>query len=527
MFFRLVSSLAAIVVFCFVSSDLYAAGLCTDPVETVSGMVQGMDDEQTATCSWKGVPYAAPPVGELRWASPKPHPKWEGTKETTEFGDRCMQKGILELLNSDPKSMMSEDCLYLNIYRPKKSGQFPVMVWIHGGGYTGGTGKSYRGDMLAESGDIVVVTINYRLAVFGFFPHPDLKNAGPDSAAGGQGSLDQVMALKWVHENIENFGGDPENVTIFGESAGGWSVCTMVATPLAKGYFQKAILQSGGCKISRDQNEGFEYTMEIAKKMGCKSGDIECLRALPAKKVNSKSPQGAMGTDYIPHHDGHLLVSAPLDMIRGGNYNKVLFMAGSNRDEFGMMAKFKPKLRHTRPKKYEKRLEEIYNLSPEQASELASHYPLTDFDQKPVNAFVRMSAESSLGCPTYLGLVAASEKEPPAYLYRFDYDDQKYGKYMGSFHALEIPFVFGSLEDIFGLKLINEKNIDSAQEMSRIVQSYWVNFAKTGNPNGPDLPEWPEFEKESSMIMILDNNTRAEKTNMYEKCSLWEEASKR
>jgi para-nitrobenzyl esterase len=332
-----------------------------------------------------------------------------------------------------------------------------------------------------------------------------------------------VAALKWVHENIENFGGDPDNITIFGESAGGWSVCTMLATPLNKGLFHRAILESGGCEVSRDLEEGYSYTREIAKDLGCEPDDMECLRALPAEKVLKKAPQGDMGVDYIPHHDGYLLVDTPLEMIRVGNYNKADFMAGSNRDEFGKAAKLNPQLYHTRPAQYKKRLKKARGFSEEEAARLVELYPLDKFGNRPVEAFVRMNADNGLGCGTYQGLLDAARQQDGTYLYRFDYDGQKYGKYMGSFHALEIPFVFGYLDDVYGFKMFNEKNIGEARELSHVVQGYWVNFAKTGDPNGPGLPEWPEFDPDDQKVQILDTHTRTESADeIAARCEFWD-----
>lgn len=172
-----------------VSSAAGAGENCEEPIETTAGKVRGTTETETATCGWRGIPFAAPPVGDLRFRSPEPYPPWDGVRQASEFGDRCMQKGIMDREN--PDATESEDCLYLNVWRPAKSGRFPVMFWIHGGGYTGGSANGYRGDLLAESGDVVVVTINYRLNVFGFLPHPALRDNDPNRATGGQGSLEE------------------------------------------------------------------------------------------------------------------------------------------------------------------------------------------------------------------------------------------------------------------------------------------------------------------------------------------------
>ncbi len=535
---RIVRSFAVTLLFVSalcLSGPLAAEEFCTEPLETESGLVRGMDDPDTATCVWKGLPFAAPPVGELRWKAPQPHEGWSGVRDATEYGARCMQKGIMELAGIGGEIEMSEDCLYLNIWKPAKSGKFPVMVWVHGGGYYGGTGATYYGGHLSENGDLVVVTINYRLNVFGFFAHPALREEDENGSTGSQGTLDQVAALQWVHDNIENFGGDPGNVTIFGESAGGWSICTLVATPLTRGLFHGAILESGGCDTSRNLEEGYDFARATAEKLGCPPDDIDCLRDLSAKKVLRKGSSGmTRGIDYMPHHDGYTLTGTPLEMIRSGDFNKVPFIAGYNRDEFANALKLLPNLYHTRPKKYEKKLVKTFKFSEDQAREAAELYPLSEFKNRPVVAYGRIFAvDAALGCPTYQGLAAASEKHSDTYLYRYDYDGLKYGKYMGAFHGAEVAFVFGRLESTFGFKLTNEKNIDEVKELSRVIQGYWINFAKTGNPNGPcprgleDLPEWPAYNPESQMLQVLDTSVRAEPAGMDEKCVFLEDYSKK
>ena len=267
------------------------------------------------------------------------------------------------LVRGEARQNMSEDCLYLNVWRPRKSGVFPVMVWIHGGGNimgsggrSGATGLSFDGSRLAEFGDVIVVTINYRLHAFGFLADPALRAEDPNHSAGNYGSLDQVAAIRWVHDNIAKFGGDPEQVTIFGESAGGWSICTMLATPLNQGMFQRAILESGGCTKSEDLEKGYEREKAIAKRVGCTPGDLACLRRAPAEKfLGSLADLYREGMDYGPHHDGYLLTGTPLAMIRAGQSNAVPFLAGSNRNEVDAVLFFRPSLWRARPFQYERR----------------------------------------------------------------------------------------------------------------------------------------------------------------------------
>jgi para-nitrobenzyl esterase len=266
----------------FIPASPRAEASCVEPVETASGLVRGMSDQDTATCVWKGIPYAAPPIGELRWKPPAPSPSWSGVRDATGFSRQCMQApGML----SDRKLGFSEDCLYLNVWTPQKSGTFPVMFWIHGGGLNDGAASipMYFGNKLAQRGDVVLVSINYRLGPFGFYSLREFAEENPHGSSGNYGLLDMVQALEWVRDNVANFGGDPENVTIFGESAGGRSVCSLIACPLAEGLFHKAIIESGGCGAwTMDKcNAGAEL---FADSLGCngpgagRPGGIQDLR---------------------------------------------------------------------------------------------------------------------------------------------------------------------------------------------------------------------------------------------------------
>jgi para-nitrobenzyl esterase len=516
------------IIFC-VSNTALGESLCTEPVETAAGKVRGESDEDTETCRWRGIPYAAPPVGELRWRSPRPHPAWPGVRDANEFGDRCMQKGFAAWLIRENEIEKSEDCLYLNVWRPAKSGSFPVMLWIHGGGYTIGAASDYEPDRLAAGGDVVVVTINYRLNIFGFFAHPALRAEDPNRATGGQAILDMVAALEWVQDNIENFGGDPGNVTIFGESAGGAAVCTLMATPLARGLFHRAILESGGCGGGNELEDGYAFAKATAVKLGCGPEDMDCLRDAPAKKLLDISG-GALGLGgYSPHYDGHLLTGSPLLMIEEGIYNQVPFMVGYNKDEAAGLLKLLPHLRHTRPKKYGKRLEKM-GFSETDAARITELYPLSEFEDRPVEAYGRMFAVDSMSCGEYKAIMAAAGRQDGVYFYQFDFDDHNYGEWLGAFHGLEILFIYDHLEGMYHLNLFNDDNFGPADDLAGVVQGYWVNFAHNGDPNGKnpkdgsDLPQWPEFKTNAPTVQILDTPTRSESAaTIAERCEFWEE----
>ncbi len=512
--------LAAITLLVSISFAAKADDLCSKPVTTRTGQVSGMDDKDSKTCAWLGIPYAAPPAGDNRWRAPQPAVPWSGVRETKAFGRRCMQSGgLMESANSDPSGGMSEDCLFLNIWRPDKPGKFPVMFFIHGGAYVVGSGKDDPGGKLAEFGDVIVITLDYRLGAFGFLATPALREEDPDKMVGSYGSLDQVAAIKWVHDNIANFGGDPSNITIFGQSAGGWSVCTMLATPLAKGLFSKAIIESGGCESTETLDQGYATGAIIAKKVGCKVDDLKCLRAVPAEKLVVSGPGDILkkGFIFFPHEDGYLLTGTPLSMIRSGNFNKVPLMAGSNKEEINAaVTAVRPRLAYALPFQYESRIIRDLNVTKEEAKKVEQAYPLRKYENSPGEAFGYILTDMLLACPTYFGLESFAGQDAPTFYYRFDYRGMNNGSVVGAMHTMEVPLVFNSIGEG------SSKNIDQARELSRIIQSYWTNFAKTGNPNGPDLPVWPRFEPSHQTVQILDTEVRTEQSDSGQRCAPWD-----
>jgi len=494
-----------------ISSTTMADSLCSEPVETNSGLVRGQAETETATCVWRGVPYAAPPVGMLRWKAPQPTPPWSGVRDTTQFGHICMQRG---------GEGMSEDCLYLNIWRPAKSGSFPVIVFIHGGGYHGGSGN-LRGDRLSQAGDVVIVSINYRLNIFGFMAHPKLRKASPHNSTGGYGAMDQAYSLKWVQENIEAFGGDPENVTIFGQSAGGQSICSMIATPLARGMFQRAIFQGGGGQAAYELEQAYEIARGSFEKAGCGFDDIDCMLDMPADGLLAKAAGHiSKAFDYYPCIDGYVLTGTPQEMIEAGDFSRVPVLAGSNLDEFAMAVNLVPKYFFAMPFQYENKIIKGMGATPEEAKRLTELYPLSDFGNRPNRAMARMyAADAALTCPMRSSVAAIVDQGLPAYLFKFEYKGMKYGKVLGSFHGAELPFIFGELDRD---RLYNSHNIEEAQELGRIIQGYWLNFAKTGDPNGEGLPEWKRFDSDEQRIQILDVEVRNVPHPDAEKCDFWD-----
>ncbi len=511
----------------FKTLSAYGQELCSGTVETSSGLVAGVMENNANVCVWRGIPYAEPPVGDLRWKAPQPAKAWTGVRPADKFGDRCVQASGFLSGGSTPGVGMSEDCLNLNIWRPKSPGKYPVMFWIHGGGYYVGAGNDpgYWGDRLAESGNLIVVTINYRLSLLGFMAHPDLRKEDPNNSTGGYGTLDQALALKWVHQNIAQFGGDPDQITIFGQSAGGASICSLIATPLTKGMFSRAIMESGLCELSLDLEDAYQQTRTAIKELGCGGNDLACMRGISAEQIIKKAGGSLLqGFIYMPCHDGYLLTGTPLSMIESGNYNRVALLAGTVLDEFGKAVKLKPKYHYTLPAQYEKKLISAFGMTAEQARTLVSLYPLAEYAGRPVEAMGRMfGADATMQCPTHRGLLGMEESGKALWFYRFDYHGMKYGKYLGSFHTAELPFVFNAFDRSPSKSFYQGMDLDQERELSRVMQGYWTNFAKSGNPNGPGLPEWKAFTSADQRVQILDTSrVENRQAQIQDRCQFWD-----
>ncbi len=489
-----------------------AAGLCRGEVETEEGPVLGKAVEGEDACVWKGVPYAKPPVGELRWRPPEPPEPRAGDYKACEFSDACIQE---EKLTSGGKSKgFSEDCLYLNIWSPAEEGNFPVMYWIHGGGFRTGAGSydMFNGARLAAEQDVVVVTINYRLGPFGFLALPELSKEDPAGSTGAYGIQDQIRGLKWVRDNIENFGGDPENVTIFGQSAGAHSVFFLLASPLAKGLFHRAIPMSGNCDFGITMETALETGEFFAKGVGCDGPDrIECLRDKKPSELFMKSKNQIVdalsGGEYkfFPAVDGHVTPTFPVRMMRRGVYNKVPVMVGHTRDEVRLYIIAFPGF-SLLPRCFvnwviKKTAAPVYD----RVFEL---YSYKEF-KTPSHLLMRVANDAYIA----QGVMAAEAMdEVPVYLYRFDWNETRFPNKLGAFHGIDIPFVFGKFDlgSRIAKLVASRKTFEKAAPMADRVMEYYANFARSGDPNGEGLPDWPAYEKEP-WRMHLDTETGAEK----------------
>jgi para-nitrobenzyl esterase len=521
-FLSLTLLLAAVIGGLFPSS---AAADCPAVTSTASGPIKGVPAETPGACVWKGLPYAAPPVGEARWRRPGPAPKWTEPRVADKFGDKCVQFGLVETPDkAAPKG--AEDCLYLNVWAPAKSGKFPVMVWIHGGGLMSGSGDGilFLGDRLAANQDVVVVTFNYRLGVFGFLAHSAFKQEDPNGSAGNYGMMDQVAVLEWVKKNIAAFNGDPGNVTIFGESAGGWSVCNLIASPAAQGLFHRAIQESGGCNRTLTLASGLAYGESLAATLGCSGPDAgACLRKKPVAEIMKIAPWDPAGesTPFKPHEDGYMLLRPPIDSIRAGQFNPVPFLAGSNRDEYKVLALLDPELPKLTPEQYEARVRKEMGAW---ADRFLAVYPVSAF-ASPTEAYLTLRADRNPGCGAHDPVEALARHKVPVYYYRFDFATMPLSDQLGAFHGLEIPFVFGTLDRGILGQIIGPRTQQIAAPLSSAMQIYWANFARSGDPNGNGLPEWPNYDPEFKLRLVLDATKItpiAEPPEQFKRCELWD-----
>ena len=458
-----------------VFAALPLAAAITDPVRVEQGQLLGIPGSDPDVRVYKGVPFAAPPVGDLRWRAPKPAADWSGVRKADQFSATCMQVPYPggSLYYSAPQPV-SEDCLYLNIWTAAKapSDKRPVMVWIHGGAFTRGSGSTpvYDGENLAKKG-VVVVTVNYRLGIFGFFAHPELTQESEHRSSGDYGILDEIAALQWVQKNIAAFGGDPRSVTIFGESAGSWAVNVLVASPLTKGLFQRAIGESGA---------NFNKMTNLAdlEKTGARAGSIQELRAKSAEDVMKTA--GAFSVNV----DGWLLPTDVMTIFEKGRQNDVPILIGSNADEGTafMPAKITVvAMQATARQRFGAK-----------ADQLAQIYPAaTDDEAWKASAALMRDTTFGLQMRTWARMQAKTG-QAPAYLYYFNHVPPG-AEHYGAYHASEISYVFGT----------GHNWQDADRKLSGLMSSYWVNFATTGNPNGKDLPVWPNYDENKDVALGL------------------------
>lgn len=477
------------------------------PVGTTDGLVSGVPGAVKGVTAFKGIPFGAAPVGTLRWKAPQPVQPWTGVRAADRYGDVCMQPhgvGRLNVTVDLPDSPpMSEDCLYLNVWTPAKGGggKLPVMVWIFGGAYSEGGGSSphNQGDQLAAKG-VVLVNFNYRLGPLGFLAHPELTAESGHNASGNYALMDSITVLKWVKANIAAFGGDPDNVTIFGESAGAAMVGGLVGSPEAKGLFHRAISESGawmGLGIAKmvPREAAEAQTVKAAEKLGLKS--LADLRAMSAEDATSKLPRAGMIVD------GWIIPEDESITYAQGRQNAVDVLVGSNAEEGSFAAAFGPPMTAQAWREgASKRWGDLADKG------LAAYPAATDEEAKKVSIGPFTDAMA-----WHMRLFAESEAKvgKQAWLYRFAHRPPHAPGVpdLGAVHTAEIPYVFDNLASARVFPDNSSPELASAspteQAFADEVSSYWVNFARTGNPNGKGLPKWPALGKLGpTEAMVLD-----------------------
>lgn len=483
-------------------------------VQTTNGPVQGVASPDAAIRAFRGIPFAAPPVGNLRWQAPQPVAPWTGTRDATAFGPRCMQAPIFsDMIFRDANS---EDCLYLNVWTPAKQAaeKLPVMVWIYGGGFQAGSASEPRqdGERLAGKG-VVVVSFNYRLGVFGFLAHSELTAESKHSASGNYAFLDQVAALRWVHENIAAFGGDPGNVTIFGESAGSFSVSALMASPLTTGLIHKAIGESGAFFSAATLASP---TLDVAEQVGRALADnvrvtsLAALRALSSDSI-LKAAMALKERSFGPIVDGYFLPRTAPEVFATGAQQRIPLLAGWNADEVrssATLARAKPTV-----ESWTARVRGQFGAG---AEAVLAAYPAAT-DSAAIEASAALSGDQFIGHGTWRWLEAhrSTGGQP---VFRFLFARQipiapgqmangtpVTARDVGARHAGEIEYVFGALASV-----PNVTWEPGDRALSEQIMSYWSNFARTGNPNGRGLPPWPRYEAATgNPVMRLDVTSRA------------------
>lgn len=504
-------------------------------VQTAAGRLKGF--LKGGVEQYLGIPYAAPPVGALRWMPPQPAASWRGERDALAFGASCAQ---WHAIGGFAKPSDQEDCLYLNVYVPhdivnSREGRLPVMVWIPGGGFLAGSGDEYDPTYLVESG-VVFVSFNYRVGILGFFSHPTINGEG--HSRGNYGIMDQQMALRWVQENIAQFGGDPNNVTIFGESAGAVSVSMHLISPASKGLFAKAIMQSSFGLFSSptlEQNE--DRGVEFAAATGCDRLNVAGLRALPVERLLRANdrvadlPCGVFGGyfgRYVmgPMVDGDIIPKGVDEAFRADEIPPVPLLTGVTSDEMtffvGLM-----ELEAGYPIDAGNYELALFNNYGDASAELARRYPLRNYPSAS-NAFSAVMSDASFACPVRRSAAVAAANGHPVYAYEFGVADAP--SYLPSisfpyraYHTCELPFLFKGFHGASGppVALTPEQ-----EELSRAVVSYWASFAATGSPNRPGsgLVHWPAYDpaKDNYLLLQAPRPETVEGIGERHQCAFWD-----
>lgn len=468
-------------------------------VETTSGPVVGEVDNGIEV--YKGIPYAAPPVADLRYEAPRPAPTWTQPRDAADFGPACMQTP--DDLENDPSTALSEDCLTVNVWTPRAGGgSRPVLVWVHGGGFSWGTASHalYEGRNLAERGDIVVVSLQYRLGSFGWL---DLSEVGGAASTANNGLLDMTAALKWVQENAAAFGGDPDNVTVAGESAGAIALGSLLTTKAARGLFDRAILQSGSPGLVMTKDVAGAMSEEFLGKAGAST--IDDLRSMSADDLLAAQLSFEQGSDFAdvgfhPVIDGVVLEQGSTVAVRDGLASTVPLLIGTTRDESRYWLLYYDYLDRL-PLSYSQPW--LDAVSGGRSAEINDAFLVDRPDLNSGQLMMATATSSAFTMPAIRFSEALSNRGSPVWMYRFTLPSNQLDGRMGSPHAMELPFMFGNLEAEPAL-LDPSANRAEYEQLAAVMQDAWISFARDGDPSTDALGTWPMYDEAARRTMMFD-----------------------
>jgi para-nitrobenzyl esterase len=489
------------------------AGASGPVASTANGAVRGL--AKGTVDEFLGIPYAAPPVGALRWQPPQPAARWPGVRDATQFAPHCPQPA-----SPFGQASMSEDCLFLNVFTPsyhRRGSYNPVMVWIHGGALVTGESDDYIPTQLVEDG-VTVVTINYRLGALGFLAHPAL--AGANGQSGDYGLMDQQAALRWVQRNIASFGGDPHNVTIFGESAGGLSVLSQVASPQARGLFERAIVESGSYNLTQESLSSAEAAGEaFAASAGCASQTAACLRSLPVSTILANENTAG----YTPNINSNVLPETLKTAFATGNFNRVPIINGTNHDEWRLfVALSELEGNPVTASNYQSMIASTLGVPSSVAAVIAAKYPLSAFPS-PSIALGAVGTDAIFACPA-LTIDQSVSHFVPTFAYEFN-DENAPEEFLppvsfpyGAAHASEIQYLMDLPTAAFPGTLSAQQ-----QQLAAIMKGYWTNFAKRGFPSWFGAPFWPLFNNATQTMESLAPPTPQTESDFAttHNCAFW------